>query len=215
KKLTFRDIQLTVFVRKALADDPVVGPVNLGVRVQDNVAVLWGPAPSEAVRRRAVELTKKAPGVFEVRDADVYIAAPAPPAPTPVPLPPPPETPTLIESDSPQAPTGKSDAAPAAPAVDSPPAPTVVLRPPTPATDGPPAQLVSAASLDDLAAAVARVRLAEERFHAVNYHMDGDAVVLYMGAGRAEEVMAFARSIAHLPGLVRIEVVGADGTGPR
>ena len=76
KKLTFRDIQLSVHARKALADDPILGPLNLGVRVQDNTAILWGPAPSEALKRRAVDVVKKVKGVFSVKDADVYIAAP-------------------------------------------------------------------------------------------------------------------------------------------
>ena len=75
KKLTARDIQLSVHARKALADDSDLGPANLGVRVQDNVAVLWGPVSSEALKRRAVDVVKKVKGVFTVKDADVYVAA--------------------------------------------------------------------------------------------------------------------------------------------
>jgi hypothetical protein len=214
KKLTFRDIQQTVSVRKALADDPVLGPANIGVRVQDNVAVLWGPVPSDEVRRRAVELVKKAPGVFDVRAADIYVAAPAPPTPIPVPLPPLPETPTRTESDSPDSATGMIGSLTARPAVDPAP-PTVLLGPPTPVADKTPAPTVAAAPPDDLAAALTRARLADVRFLTVDYRLDGDAVVLRLGAGRPEDVMAFARAIAHLPGLARIEVRADEAAGPR
>ena len=157
KKLTFRDILLTVHARTALADDPVLGPANLGVRVQDNVAVLWGPVPSEEVRRRAVNLVKKVKGVFDVRDAEVYVAAPPPPVvPMPVvhtpPLPPPTEGPTRTESDSPDPVTGTLGALTAKPVA----APTVLLGAPTLVVNKAPARTVSAAPLEDLAAALLR-----------------------------------------------------------
>ncbi len=216
KKLTFRDIQLTVHARQALADDPVLGPANLGVRVQENVAVLWGPAPTEEARRRAVELVKKVKGVFEVRDADVYVAAPPPPVPVPIRTPPPPppptEGPTRTESDSPDLAAGALGALTGRPAVE---APSVVLGAPRSVGDKAPAQTVSAAPPEDLAALLLRAHLAEARFQAVDYRLEGDAVVLRMGAGRPEDMMAFARAIKHLPGLSRIEVLADDAAAPR
>ncbi len=217
KKLTFRDIQLTVHARLALADDPVLGPTNLGVKVQDNVAVLWGPVPTEEVKRRAVERVKKVQGVLDVRDADVYVAAPAPPplpTPTLVPPPPPPDVPTRTESDSPpDTAPGPAGSLTGQPAVS--PAPTVVLGAPTPEPEKTPGRTVAAAPSEDMAAALDHARLADPRFHGVDYRLEGDAVLLRLGAGRAEDVTAFARAIAHLPGLSRIEVRADDGAGAR
>ncbi len=203
KKLTFRDIQWTVHARMALADDPILGPANLGVRVQDGVAVLWGPVPSEEARRRAVEIVKQVKGVFEVRDADVYVAVPPPEAP-------PPATPTRTESDAPDPLTGTIDALTARPAGDVPSPPAVLLGPPSPLSP----RTVSAAPPDDLASALERVRLSESRFQAVDYRLEGDAVVLRRSGSSAEDKMAFARAISHLPGLSRIEVRD-DAADPR
>ena len=219
KKLTFRDIQLTVHARTALADDPVLGPTNLGVRVQDNVAVLWGPVPTEEARRRAVDLLKKVKGVFDVRDADVYVADSPPrtaPAPARTELPPPPtDGPTRTESDSPDPATGTIGALTARPAVEPPAAPIVLLGAPTPVAEAAPARTVAAAPPEDLAAALSRARLADARFLAVDYRLEGDAVVLGPGTGRPEDAMAFARAISHLPGLARIEVRADGAAGPR
>ena len=39
------DLILTVLARKALLDDRDLATLNLGVRVQQRVATLWGPVP--------------------------------------------------------------------------------------------------------------------------------------------------------------------------
>jgi hypothetical protein len=214
KKLTFRDIQLTVHARKALAEDPVLGPTNLGVRVQDNVAVLWGPVPSEAVKRRAAELVKKVKGVYEARDGDVYVATPtaiveAPPLPDP-----PPVAPTKTASASPDPATGTIAALTGLPETDPPPAPVVVLKAPLPVDGKEASKEVAAVPPDDLAAGLERVRASDRRFRAVEYRLEGDAVVLRPG-GRPEDVMAFARAISRLPGLSRIVVGGGEAGAGR
>jgi hypothetical protein len=203
KKLSYRDITLTVHARKALGDDPELGALNLGVRVQDNVAVLWGPAPSDELKRRAVEVVKKVKGVHEVRDADVYIAA-ARPAGGP-PIPPPPDEPTRTESASPNPDPGTPGALTAKPDAEAP-IPVVVLCPPSPA-EGPPL-------IDGLAPAVEVVRRGDPRFAALDCRVEGDVVTLSAGQSRPGDVMAFARAISHLPGLSRI-VVLADDARPR
>jgi hypothetical protein len=221
KKLTFRDIQLTVHARKALAGDPVLGPTNLGVRVQDNVAQLWGPVASEEVRRRAVEVVKRVKGVFEVRDGDVYIAASPPTLDVPSP---PPEAPTRTESASPDPASGKigdligRTAAP--PAAVPPP----ILGSPFQGVEAAPARTSSAAPFvawspavvawspdhatagADLRAAVDLVRQADPRFRAIDCWVEGDVVVLRPGAAHGEDAMAFAQAISRLPGLSRIVV---------
>ena len=48
-----RDLRLTMQARKLLYDDPDLAPHNLGVIVNDRIAVLWGPAPSAEAMIRA------------------------------------------------------------------------------------------------------------------------------------------------------------------
>src|SRR5262249_57224899 len=40
------DVSHELLVRQALARDPILAPLNLGVRLHRPVAVLWGPAPA-------------------------------------------------------------------------------------------------------------------------------------------------------------------------
>jgi BON domain len=216
KKLSYRDIQLSVHARKALAEDSLLGPANLGVRVQDNVAVLWGPAPSEELKRRAVEIVKKVKGVYEVRDTEMYIAAPTAAIEAP-PLPPPsPEEAMRTESASPDSVsgiigslTGRLGQGPSL-------APGVVLRPPLPLGESEPARTISAAPpVDGLSAAVEQLHQSEVRFRALDCRLDGDVVVLRAGAGRGEDMMAFARAISHLPGLSRIAIRNDEAAVPR
>ena len=216
KMLTARDIQLSVHARKALADDAELGPANLGVRVQDNVAVLWGPVPSAELKRRAVEVVKTVKGVFEVKDAEVYVAA----AGDVVEAPPlaisgPPEKPTHTEAASPPEPASEpAGALTARPVVDPPPA--IVLGPPLPLGEETPAQTVSSTPpVEGLAAAVEQARRAEDRYRQIAFRVEGGVVVLRPGTGRGEDVMAFARAVAHLPGLTRIVIENDAAASPR
>ena len=218
KNLSYRDIQLTVHARKALADDTAVGPGNLGVRVQNNVAVLWGPISSEDLKKRAVEVVKKVKGVYEVRDADVYVAAALPVVETAA-LPPPipaADAPTHTESASPDPVSGAILSLPSRSPVEAAPAPVVVLQAPLPLNGSSPTQTVSQAPPDEgLEAAVDRVRQNNERFRPINCRLEGDVVVLRPGDGQAEDVMAFARAISSVPGLTRIVILSGDAAAPR
>jgi hypothetical protein len=64
---SFRDLQQTLMAREALFHDDQVGPLNLGVRIEDRIALLWGPVPDMFHVKRAVDIVKKVPGVLEVR----------------------------------------------------------------------------------------------------------------------------------------------------
>jgi BON domain len=214
KQLTYRDIQLTVHARKALADDAVVGPGNLGVRVQNNVAVLWGPISSEELKKRAVEVLKKVKGVYEVRDADVYIAAPPPLVETAA-LPPD-EAPSHTESASPDPVSGAILSLTSRSPVQAAPAPVVVLQAPLPLGASAPTQTVSQAPPDDgLSAVVEQVHQKNERFRPISYRLEGDQVVLQPSDGQAEDVMAFARAISRLPGLTRVVILSDAAAAPR
>jgi BON domain len=214
KKLSFRDIQLSVHARKALAEDPTLAPVNLGVRVQDNVAVLWGPAPSEELKRRAVEIVKNVKGVYEVRDADVYIAAPTPVVEAP-PLAPTPEETLHTESASPDSVSGTIGSLTGRPNAAAP-EPIVVLQAPLPVGVAEPTRTVSAAPpVEGLSAAVEQLHQSDARFRGLDCRLDGDAVILRAGSGHGEDVMAFARAIARVPGLSRIVIQNEEATAPR
>jgi BON domain len=216
KKLSYRDIQLTVHARKALADDTAVGPGNLGVRVQNNVAVLWGPISSEELKKRAVEVVKKVKGVYEVRDADVYVAAALPVVETAALPKPAADPPTHTESASPDPVSGAILSLASRSPVEAAPAPVVVLRAPLPLSGSAPTQTVSQAPPDGgLEAAVDRVRQNNERFRPINYRLEGGVVVVRPADGQAEDVMAFARAVSRVPGLTRIVILSGDAAPPR
>ncbi len=62
------DVLHTIKARKLLAEDPLLGPWNLGVIVTDRVALLWGPAPSAEVAFKAEERLRQMVEVVEVQN---------------------------------------------------------------------------------------------------------------------------------------------------
>lgn len=65
---TMDDLEQTIECRRLLLDDPVLGPLNLGVRVKNRVATLWGPVPSRAVARRAEQCLRTMIELVEVKN---------------------------------------------------------------------------------------------------------------------------------------------------
>jgi BON domain len=63
-----RDVRHTMQARKLLADDPELAAWNIGVVVNDRVAVLWGPAPSAEVAFHAELCLKAMVELVEVRN---------------------------------------------------------------------------------------------------------------------------------------------------
>jgi osmotically-inducible protein OsmY len=62
------DVRRTVLARQALQDDPELAPLNLGIRVLNGVAILWGPVPSAALASRAVARLQSLPELTGVRN---------------------------------------------------------------------------------------------------------------------------------------------------
>jgi osmotically-inducible protein OsmY len=62
------DVRRTILARQALEADPELARLNLGVRVHNGVAVLWGPVPSAELARRAVERLQGLPELSGVRN---------------------------------------------------------------------------------------------------------------------------------------------------
>ncbi len=79
----FRDMAHTVQARKLLLDDPRLGTLNLGVRVTNRVAVLWGPVPSQELALHAEQRLRTMFELAEVRNQLTVVnsddAAPAAP----------------------------------------------------------------------------------------------------------------------------------------
>jgi osmotically-inducible protein OsmY len=63
-----QDLRHTILARTVLLRDRDLGPLNLGVRVQNRVVVLWGPVPSVDLMFRAVAVLQKVPDFLEVRN---------------------------------------------------------------------------------------------------------------------------------------------------
>jgi hypothetical protein len=63
-----RDLVQTVQARKLLLEDPVLGPLNLGVKVTGRVAILWGPVPSQELSFRAEQRLQTMFELAEVRN---------------------------------------------------------------------------------------------------------------------------------------------------
>jgi hypothetical protein len=60
-----RDLGQTIKARQVLQNDPQLGSLNLGVKVTNRVAVLWGPVPSPDLSLRAEQRLR---GMFELVD---------------------------------------------------------------------------------------------------------------------------------------------------
>jgi hypothetical protein len=224
----YRDLQLTVHARRALRQEPVLGSLNLGVRVRGGVATLWGPVPSADLVGQAVKRLESVQGVLEVR-SELYVATPETDL-RPL-LVVPPEEPQRTESASPdpqsgslgaltgrsgdansapgpaQPPRGAEPAVPVSvPGAEAPPStpPLHVASPPPSAPLGP----------ESLPLTVERLRRGEPRFRALHAEVRGAVVVITGGGERGDDIMALARAVSRLPGVDRVVTKTDDGPAP-
>ena len=70
-----RDLAASVRARRVLKADPALDRLNLGISIEDGIASVWGPVPSDAVGRRAVVLLESVRGIRAVR-SNFYTEAP-------------------------------------------------------------------------------------------------------------------------------------------
>jgi osmotically-inducible protein OsmY len=61
------DVELAIRAHQAILKDEALASVNIGVRVRDGVATVWGPVPSVEVARQILEKVHRVSGVREVR----------------------------------------------------------------------------------------------------------------------------------------------------
>ncbi|MFM7151772.1 MAG: hypothetical protein ACKO23_18245 [Gemmataceae bacterium] len=62
-----RDLAATVKARRMIEEDPTLAALNLGVDIENGLARIWGPIPSEKVGEKAVLKLKMIPDISEVR----------------------------------------------------------------------------------------------------------------------------------------------------
>jgi hypothetical protein len=216
-----RDLRHTLAARRALLRDPALATLNLGVKVHDRVAVLWGPVPSAEVRQRALEVLRAVPDLLAVRDeSHLDVPDEAPPEFLPEFAP---ALPGLWRGDSWRGQLTRRPDEPAPVAVPE----NVRFRPAPPEGDEAnpaaeavlPSVLVPATSAvppgaAGLREALDRLVASEQRFHRLRAEPRGAEVHVSGTAAHGEDLQAFARRAARLPGVERV-IVGDVRLDPR
>ncbi|NBR04372.1 MAG: BON domain-containing protein [Planctomycetes bacterium] len=68
----YRDLELTIKIRRLLSEDPDLSQLNIGVSVRDGVLRLWGPVPSVQKTQKALAKVGAVKLVFDVK-SDLYL----------------------------------------------------------------------------------------------------------------------------------------------
>ena len=84
------DARLTLEARSVLSHDPKLSALNLGVRVHDGVAVLWGPVPTRELIPYALQKLREVKGLKEIQSELMLLPQGTLPIERPPPRPPPP-----------------------------------------------------------------------------------------------------------------------------
>jgi hypothetical protein len=214
-----RDLRLTVLARRELQSDRVLAPLNLGIRVRDGVAEVWGNIPSDEVARQAVAKVGTVKGIRDVRPS-FFLQATA--------------DRTTVEVAKPDGETGRlkrmlpapvlsvagegqklrpGDANAALAALPQPERRPAVLLPPRPlgGKETPPRteERVETPRLrgSSLPAAVDRIRTAEARFRAVPVRVEGNILILRRGLTADDDVTDLAQALRGLPGVAEVRLV--------
>lgn len=208
------DVQHTVLARQALQDDPLLRPHNLGVRVRDRVAVLWGPSPSKELGERAAAVLRKLPQLREVRN-ELFLDPWAEPA---APLPQPVRPPVQQQQPPPAVFAGQTKAPPNS---GKPPLEWIPVKQSPPKTADPPVQLEKPSlqkeapkppspppPVQDITEAVRRLQRGDERYRRVAFEVDGRAVYLSGVAYRWQDIHELSRAVSAVPGVERVILRG-------
>jgi hypothetical protein len=192
-----RDLEIQVRARHLLLADEELAPFNLGVTVQNGVAVVWGPVSSPEMKVKALKKIENVRGVFEVQ-SEMYVSRQAGLWLDPDGAKLLPDAPEQTSSAMPDWRTGQLPAFPgqlASKKITEPTGPTkiVTLMPPIAVAD----------EGGDLASAIERIRKGDERYRLIQYEMKDGAIYL-RGSAKPENVMAFARALSNVPGVERV-----------
>jgi hypothetical protein len=217
-----RDLRLTVLARRALQNDRELSRLNLGVRVTDGVATVWGPVPSDAVARQAVAKVRSVNGIYDVRSELQYRRPAQRPLLADIGIPP--RVPTRIEVAKPDTDTGAIRSRPRDQTVmvgdrkgvrptDLPPLKALPM-PSEPSTTARPAPATPAEKADrtppvPLSVAVQRVKMSSSRFRSIPVELRGDVVVIGRSGADDEDVTALAQALRRVRGVSEV-VVASD-----
>lgn len=205
-----RDLATTVHARRALQEDRVLGPLNLGVQVNKGVLTVWGPVPSHAVGKQAIARLETIKGIAQVRP-NFYLAEsrekllfdttrPA-------------GVPERIESAKPEIETGKILVRSREPILtvdrrDQPVNDGLKLFAPRPVVAARPESLTSAVKLPKPAASltdqVREARQSEARFRDIVVEVQGNAVLIRRGESPGRDVMDLVEKLRHIRGVTDV-----------
>lgn len=217
-EVALNDGRLTVYARRALAEDESLASLNLGVSVRNHVATIWGPVPSAELGQRALDNLRRVPGLAQVvnqlvidkpGDPLLEFLRPATSPPAAPQRPPPKEERGTERRSHLNVPPCRRHAAagpcPASGAAKSATAPesTTLFMPLIPLPIRAPAASSGATGCAD---AVEKLRRADDRYRRIRIEVVGGAVHLRGLADCREDVFALARAVSHVPGVERVLV---------
>jgi osmotically-inducible protein OsmY len=206
-----RDLARELQVLHALHRDPQLKPLNIGVKVHDRVAVLWGPVPTRALAERAVLVVKKLPEIgvvdnqlmVQFREETVYPPLPLVPKPTPRKSDPPPPPESLLP---PMLDLVWQPVNPERPA--TPPKPSVALLPSLtsqPSVTGtvsrPREKLEEPPDAAAISGAVQSLIQSDQRYRRVRYEVKQGQVFLGGVVGRWSDLRELSVAVTHIPGV--------------
>jgi hyperosmotically inducible protein len=200
-----REMVASVKVKRALQEDRVLAPLNLGVTIDHGIVSVWGPIPSQEVGRQVITKLEAIDGVREVRSS-FYL-------PDTGPL----NTTERVEVAKPEIETGRLPP-PRAPAVavarreqlsqEGPkllaPRPRTVSRSEAQATE---AKLPKPAVT--LTEQVREARQSEARFREIAVEVQGNVVLVHRRDSRSRDVMDFVQKLRRIHGVTDV-VLTAD-----
>lgn len=68
----YRDLELTIKIRRLLAEDSELSQLNIGVSVRDGILRLWGPVPNIGKTQKVLAKVGSVKLVFDVK-SDLYL----------------------------------------------------------------------------------------------------------------------------------------------
>lgn len=224
----YSDLRVAIRARSALAADEQLGPLNLGVRIKDGTAIVWGPIPSRDCSDRVRAALLRVPGVFKVQ-SELYVSLPLP-EPEGMPLP---DIKPAIQSAVAMPARGPVDLLPLVEVKNRPSegfgrrgspisgeptshrrdlvpqGTTVALLPPI-AIKSPPEDVISPASTKSVQDLLLQLQRSDAHYRSIRWEEHQGVVVLTGKSGDGTRMMAFAQQVRTLDGVRRVIIQTRD-----
>jgi hypothetical protein len=217
--LDMRDVEIAVYVRRALMQDPEIARLNLGVSVRYNQATVSGNVPSRELADAVLRIVENVKGVYQVKDTmriveDVKEKAVQELA---IGLEKGMFLPDLFNTPEPPSlrPMEITTALPDARVWEQPSTPVVILLPPVAVTPPirTPAITLSVPREEekvDLAAMIEQLRFTEERYRDVRVEISAGRVTLSGRVSSTEHLIELGRAVSQLPGVGHVDLRGVE-----